>query len=130
MRPSISFTCGLNSSETGETPRMTTFDGLSVPLLGRDMRTTSSFAANALPSRFVATPGQVSSIAACSLVTALCTSETAPLRTTAAFSGEPVSTSVFSNPSASMAMEANTNTTRAMPIAVSAVVSFLVHSVR
>src|SRR5258706_8914837 len=53
----------------------------------------------------------------------LCTSVPDERRVTTTLSGDPVSTSVFLRPSCSISTVANTNTTSAMPAAVSAVVS-------
>ena len=69
-----------------------------------------------------AASGWPSTMATCSRSSALWTSVSEERRSAIALSGEPVSTSVRSSPSASISTAANTNTTRAMPPAVSSVV--------
>ncbi len=103
-------------------PRMTTLDGLVVPRLFRVISTTSSRAASGPPSAARATWGRLSTSGAWSRSTELSISDLAPCRSTTTLSGEPVSTSVARNPSDSMSMAANTNTTSAMPPTVRAVV--------
>src|SRR6476469_7285363 len=61
---------------------------------------------------------------------ALWTSVCDERRVTTTLSYEPVSTSVLRRPSSSMSTVANTNTTSAIPLAVSKVVSLRVHRLR
>ena len=103
-------------------PRMITLARLSLAFLIRVISTTSSLATSGRPSRPAAISGWVSTMAACSRSTPLCISVSDERRITTALSNTPVSTSVCRSPSASMVMAANTNTTKAMPAAVSRVV--------
>lgn len=59
-----------------------------------------------------------------------CTSVSELLRITSTLSGLPVATRVWRRPSASMSVAVNTNTTRAMPPAVSRVVARRVRRLR
>ena len=116
-------TWGRRAREAGWAPRMTTLDTLPVDFLGRAMSTTDSLAASACPSPPRAISGRVVMAEAAVRSMPLCTSVSEPLRSTMALPGEPVETSVWRRPSASISVAVKTKTTSAMPPAVSTVVS-------
>ncbi len=91
--------------------------------LGSEFSTTTSLDTSGAPSAPRATCGRLSKSAACSRAMPLCTSVAAPLRIASTLSAEPVATSVCRSPASSISTAANTNTTSAMPPAVSTVVS-------
>ena len=129
-RPELSLTWGRRRREISVMPRMETFPVALVPALGRAIRTMTSRAARGFPSVSWAISGWVSMTAASERCTMLTTSLSADRRTTTTLSGDPVSTRVFFNPSASMRTAAKTKTTRAMPAAVRKVVSLRVQRLR
>jgi hypothetical protein len=105
---------------------------LRVPVarLVSELSTSTSRDTRACPLASRAICGRLSISAACSRDTALCTSVCAPLPMKSTLSAEPLATSVARNPAASISTAANTNTTSAMPPAVSTVVSRLTHRLR
>jgi len=123
MRPATNFTWGRNVREWAPIPRITTLDGEFVARLGSVIRTTSSLATSGWPFAPMAASGCVSIMDAWYRLTPLWTSELDPFRITMRLSYDPVSTSVFRSPSASIRMAAKTKTTRAIPDAVNTVVS-------
>ena len=130
MRPLTIFTCGRSRIPVSPTPRINTFEDLSEPLRVREINTTDSFEVNRILLMPYATSGWLSTIAAWSRLMTLCISVSADLRVTTTLSGDPVSTKVFLRPSSSINTVANTNTTNAMPPAVSSVVSLRVIKLR
>lgn len=94
------------------------------------MRTTASRAARTRPSPPTAISGRVVMAAAADRSMPLCTSVSEPLRRTMALPGDPVATSVWRRPSASIKVAVKTKTTSAMPPAVSTVVSRRVRRLR
>jgi hypothetical protein len=123
MRPSITRTCGRSSSPSAEVPRTVTLLGLPLLRLGRLISTTGSLLTRRRPSPLVAMPSRLSTIAAWPRSMPLLISAPAPLRSSSTLSGWPVATSVARMPSPIISTVANTNTTSAMPPAVSSVVT-------
>lgn len=126
-RPATSRTWGRSCSPTGDRPRMMTLEGLaaapSATRLLREISTTVSFDSMRRPPAPRATWGRLSTMAAGPRSMPLCTSVPEARRVTTTLSGLPVSTRVFFSPASSISTVAKTNTTRAMPPAVRAVVS-------
>ena len=109
-------------------PRTTMFDGLSGSFglllrFGMLMTATGSLEISFAPSPSVAISGLLSITCAWSRPTPLCTSDAEALRITITLSGCPVATSVARMPSVIISTLAKTNTTSAMPLAVSSVVT-------
>ncbi len=121
-RPSVTRKPGRSSNAWGDTPRTTTLLIPFVVFLKRLITTTTSRDSSGRPSLAGATSGWVSRTLAVPRSIWLTSSEPAARRSTMAFSGEPVSTSVASRPWASIKTPANTNTTSATPPRVRAVV--------
>ncbi|MDR8745590.1 hypothetical protein FEQ01_06484 [Burkholderia pseudomultivorans] len=130
MRPAVSRTRGRSARPDGETPRITTFDGLPVEVFTSEISTTASFDTSGRPSAPSATDGCISSALACWWSIALWISVSAPLRITTTLSGSPVETSVCVSPASSISTVANTKITSAIPPAVSAVVRRRAHRLR
>ena len=111
-------------------PRTGTLLRLPVSIFGSELSTTTSLEASGSPWVSRAICGRLSISAACSRVTPLCTSVCAPLRISTTLFGWPVATSVARRPASSISTAANTNTTSAMPPAVSTVVRRRTHRLR
>ncbi len=131
IRPCTTFTCGLSTLPISGTPRTTTLLRLfGWSIFGREFSTTTSFETSARPSGPRATSGAVSISAAWSRRIPLWISVWLPCLITTTLSNDPVDTSVVFNPASSISTAAKTNTTRAMPPAVSAVVSLRTQRLR
>jgi len=129
-RPCATRTCGRSASPRSARPRIGTLLRLPVLSLISELSTTTSREACGSPRASRATCGSASISAAWSRVTPLCTSVTAPLRITTTLSAAPVPPSEARRPASSISTAANTNTTSAMPPAVSTVVSLRTHRLR
>ena len=130
IRPALMRTCGRSARLAAPIPRIVTFAGRSPRRCSRLISTMISLATSRSPPAPTATSGWTSTIAAASRATELCTSVCEDFRISTALSYDPVSTSVARSPAASICIAANTNTTIAMPAAVSTVVSRRVQRLR
>ena len=130
IRPSTIRTWLRSCSPSGERPRTGTLVRCPVPRFLSESSTTTSRDTSVAPSAPRATCGKVSTTAAESRSTPLCTSVSDPLRMTTAFESLPLDTIVAFNPASSISTALKTNTTSAMPPAVSTVVSRRTHRLR
>ena len=103
---------------------------LPVEVLVSEFSTSTSREATGWPSLPRAICGIDSISAASARVMPLCTSLCAPLRMNSALSVAPVPPSAFFSPASSISTALKTNTTSAMPPAVSTVVSLRTHRLR